>query len=314
MEISDWTKKYEPKTLSDMVLTKRVAKVVSAWLDKKDIENNILLSGTPGFGKTSLAQVLRKNINIEDSIYINAGDIVLEDLRKDLKQFLMKPNSDNLKKIIVFDEFDLVPSKAQDYLKSLIYQYQHKAVFIGTTNNKHLLPEATLSRFHSQISLVPEDEKEQDEHILEFTKRAIKILQAENVEFDKKVVYNVVKSNYPDFRKTLTVLQMAKNQFNKIDENILKVSLGINRKLIDAMKTKNLEEVIKQIKYINCSNFFSDFFSYMQLQLEPESWPGVIFTLGEYNGKACFDKELNIVACISKLINSVDLKWKKKNE
>ena len=319
--ISDWTKKYEPKNIDDVVLIDRIRKVVNKWINAGDISQNILLAGTPGFGKTSLGEVLRRHFNIEDSVYYNAGDINIDELRTNLNSFLMKTGFSGKRKIVFIDEFDLIPDKALDYLKSMMWQYQKNTLFIAATNNKHKLTEAILSRFGCQINLVPETEDERKEHKQNFFKRLLHILRQENVlddkvtkkasQQEKNVLAEIVKKNYPDFRKIIGVVQLAYNQFDCIDERALVTSTGLNDKLIVAMKNKNLEEVMKLLKYINVNNFFTDFYNKISDLVDVSCWKDVLQIIGDYQSRTGRDDELNTACCINELINTPNLlKWK----
>lgn len=315
--ISDWTKKYQPKAIDEVVLIDRIRTVVDKWIQSGDISQNILLAGTPGFGKTTLGEVLRKHFNIEDSIYYNAGDINIDELRTNLTSFLMKTGFAGRRKIVFIDEFDLIPTKALDYLKAMMWQYQKNALFIAATNNKHQLTDAILSRFGCQINLVPETEEERKEHKLKFAKRLFHILKEEKVftnkatQEEKEVIGQIINKNYPDFRKIIGVIQLSYNQFDCIDKRALVTSTGLNDKIIIAMKNRNLEEVMKLLKYINVNNFFTDFYNSISELLETTCWKDVLQILGDYQSRNGRDDEINTVCCINELINTQNLlKWK----
>jgi replication-associated recombination protein RarA len=310
--ISDWTKKYEPKDFDNLVLIPRILPIIEKWKKIGEVDQNVLLAGSPGFGKTSMAQVIIKTFNPEDFLFLNAGEVLIDDIKGQVDSFLVRAGISGKKKIVIFDEADLLPTKAMDYLKSMIYKYQAKCTFIFTTNNKHLLPIAIMSRFPCQLNLVPENPDEQKTHMIKFFERSVSILEKENVTFDEKIVKKIIIRNYPDYRKTLGELQLAFNTFGEIDKQALDINLGLNNKIIQAMKDKDIEEVIKQIKYVSLTNFFSDFYNNMSKILDKKCLSNVILVLGDYNARQPFDKELNIVACINELIFSqdVNLTWK----
>lgn len=316
MSNSDWTKKYEPTTFKDYVAIDRIKKVFDSWIEKGGVDCNVLLSGSPGFGKTTLGWVLINTFSPQDYMYLDGGSIKMEQLENDVVSFISRASMAGGKKMILMDEFDTMgsDSKAMSHLKSLITKYRDRVVFIATTNNPHLLQEAILSRFKGgNINLVPENVEEVKEHKTKFYNRAVEIMKAENVTFDEKSVKKIVHKNYPDFRSTLSTIQLSANMYNNVvDNRALEITLGINNKLIEAMKSKNMEEIIKQIKYVNISNFFSDFYQNLSKLISTTSIPSVINVIGAYNSNQPFDKELNVLACINELINSPDtnLKWK----
>jgi replication-associated recombination protein RarA len=285
-------------------------------LKNGEVDTNILLGGSPGFGKTTLAQVLINTFSPLDNLQFDGGSVKMEQLEGQLVNELSRASSNGKRKIILIDEFDVMgaDSKASQHLKSLMTKYRERAIFIATTNNIHLLSEPILSRFKGgTINLVPENADEIKEHKTKFYERAVKILNEENATFDEKTVKMIVHKNYPDFRSTISTLQLCKNMYNTIDSRALEITFGLNDKLIQAMKDKNIEEVIKQIKYVNIGNFFGDFYQNLFKLLESECVPSVINIIGTYNANKPFDKELNAVACINQLIfdPDVNLKWKK---
>jgi len=311
--ISDWTKKYEPKNFENLVLINRLLPMVEKWKQLGECDQNIMLYGSPGFGKTSMGMVIIKTFNNVDFLYFNAGDVKLEQLQGQIDGFLKRPGLTGKKKILLLDEIDVMgaESKAMNYLKSMIYKYQDVCTVVATTNNVFVLSSAIMSRFPCSLNLVPENEKERKEHMLKFYDRSKYILETENVKFDEKIVKKIIMKNYPDYRLTLGLLQLSYNMYGCIDEQALNTNMSLTTKILQAMKEKNLEEIYKQMKNINAQTFLTDFYNNLYKLLDVKCIPEVIHIIKDYN-KITPDKEINVVACINELINSSDVKliWK----
>jgi replication-associated recombination protein RarA len=313
---NDWTVKYSPETFDDLVVVDAIVPVIEQWKKLGEIDQNVLLAGSPGFGKTSLGMVAVETFNPHDFKYLNGGAIKMDVLEGEIETFLRTPGISGKKKILILDEIDLIGasgnSKAGEYLKAMIYENQHKCTFFGTTNNIHLLDSAILSRFPCKLDMVPSTEVERNVHMGKFYERAKFILDSEGVEFDVKTVKKMILKNYPDFRITIGLLQLAYNQYGKINSDALTVTLGIDNKLIEAIKGKNLEEIDKQLKCVSITNFFSEFRKSVFNLVEPHCVKDVLYVLGLYNRATPDDKEMNVLCCINEIINNpeFDIKWK----
>lgn len=197
-----WVDKYRPKTLDQYVFKDEHQKVViNSWIKEGTIPH-LLLSGSPGIGKTTLAKVLIDELHIEpfDFLEINASratgveTVVREQITNFCQSIPFGPY-----KVILLDEADRLSINAQDALKGVIEEYSQYVRFILTCNT----PSRIVPALHSRLQQMHFSSVDQTE----FTARAATILVEENVDFDLETLDTYVKVTYPDLRKCTNFLQ-----------------------------------------------------------------------------------------------------------
>lgn len=196
-----WTEKYRPKTVDEYVFTDgNQRKQVEAWLAEGSIPH-ILLSGSPGTGKTTLAKILVNQLGIEDYdfLQINASrDNGVDFIKAKVEGFVSTMPFGRFK-VVLMDEADFLSQPAQGIMRGLTETYQAQARFIFTCN----MPHKIMSALHSRCQSFHIDKSD----VTEFTARAATVLMTEGVEFDLDTLDSYVKATYPDLRKCLNLLQ-----------------------------------------------------------------------------------------------------------
>ena len=308
-----WVEKYRPETVDDCILPAESKKMFKGFLEQGQIPN-LLLSGPAGIGKTTIAKALCKELGA-DYYVINGSDEgrFLDTVRNKAKTFAstVSLTSSAGTKIIIVDEADNTTPDVQLLLRASIEEFQKNCRFIFTCNYKNKIIEP----LHSRCSVVDFHIKgrEKAELASAFLKRINTILETEGVEFELKVVAEVIQKHFPDFRRTLNELQRYASK-GRIDIGILaQVSDVKISDLIGYLRNREFTNMKKWVTS-NIDNepqvIMRKIYDNLYTYLLPKSIPEAVLVIGEYQYKATFvmDQEINLVAFLTELMMRCEFK------
>ena len=306
-----WSEKYRPKRIADCVLTPELLSTFEEAIKQGQIQN-MLLSGGPGVGKTTVAKALCEELGC-DYILINCSeDGNIDTLRTRIREFASAVSFSGGAKVVILDEFDYSnPQSMQPALRGFMEEFSKNCRFILTCNYKNRIIQPLHSRCTVIDFKIPSSEK--PKLAKQMLKRVCAILDSEEIEYEQKVVAELVMRRFPDFRRLINDLQKY-SWGGKIDVGILGTSSSdkIND-LISFMKKKEFGSIRKWVAG-NIDNdhvgLFRAIYDGLHDLLEPQSIPQAILTIAEYQYKAAFvaDQEINTMACLSELMVSCEFK------
>jgi DNA polymerase III delta prime subunit len=303
-----WVEKYRPKKISECILTEELKDTFTQFLKQKEIPN-LLLSGSAGTGKTTVAKALCEELGC-DYIVINGSDEgrQIDTVRSKIKNFAstVSLTEDANHKVIIIDEADYMNAESvQPALRNFIETFYKNCRFIFTCNYKNKI----IPALHSRCTVI--DFKITNGQVkktaMAFMKRMEDVLKDENIEFDKNVLAELIQKYYPDFRRTINELQRYSVR-GKIDSGILfNLSEANTKELIKTLKEKRFNDMRKWVVQNldkEPSSLFKTLYETLYTSLDSKSVPQSILILAGYQYKSAFvaDQEINMVACLTEIM------------
>jgi DNA polymerase III delta prime subunit len=305
-----WVERYRPKTIEECILPESTKSMFKEFLSKGEVPN-LLLCGTAGTGKTTVARALCEELGCE-YLLINGSDEgrQIDTLRTKIKQFVTTLGFENKTRIVIIDEADyLNKDSVQPAMRAFIEQYANTARFIFTCNYKNRI----IAPLHSRTTVIEFSAHKGDKRTLaaSFMKRMQHILNEEGIQFKDKVLAELLMKYYPDYRRVINELQRYSSS-GVIDEGILSNISEVNTKeLITSLKEKDWKKMRQWV----ANNVESDpqgiyRFIYDSLIPEIKTVPQTVLLIADYQYKSAFvaDQEINLVACLTEIMADVQFK------
>jgi len=308
-----WVEKYRPQTIDDCILPETIKKTFNDFLNRGEIPN-MLLSGPPGIGKTTVAKALCKQLGA-DYYVINGSDEgrFLDTVRNNAKNFAstVSLTSESKHKVIIIDEADNTTPDVQLLLRASIEEFSKNCRFIFTCNYKNKIIEP----LHSRCAVVEFgiQGKHKQKIAVRFFNRLVYILEQERIEFDKKVIAELVNKYFPDWRRVLNECQRYAVS-GKIDSGILAAFSDVSvNDLVKNLKTKNFSEVRKWV-VDNLDNdptvLLRRIYDSLYESLVPSTIPAAVLVIAKYQYQIAFvaDQEINMLACLTEIMVECEFK------
>ena len=311
MENFLWVEKYRPTRIDECILPDDLRNTFKEFVKSKSIPN-IILSGTAGVGKTTVAKAMLEEIGATYMMINGSEESGIDVLRTKIKNFASTVSLEGGRKYIILDEADyLNPQSTQPALRGFMEEFHKNCGFILTCNYNNRLIEP----LHSRCSNIDFTINNGDKVKLaeEFFQRILKILVLEDIKNEPKAVAELINKHFPDWRRVLNELQRY-SATGQIDAGIL---INISEKnigeLMASLKGKEFTNVRKWIVG-NLDNdpirIYRRVYDALYDYLSPSTIPHAVVILGDYQYKAAFvaDQEINLLACLTELMGVVKFK------
>ena len=308
-----WVEKYRPRTIEECILPDNIKKTFLDFLDKGEVPN-LLLAGPAGCGKTTVAKALCNELGV-DYYVINGSDEgrFLDTVRNNAKNFASTVSlaSTAKHKVIIIDEADNTTNDVQLLLRAFIEEFSGNCRFIFTCNYKNKIVEP----LHSRCAVVEFGikGKERQGIAASFFKRIKTILDTEGVEYDNKVLVELINKHFPDWRRVLNEIQRYSSG-GAIDAGILATFSDVKvNNLIQNLKQKNFPEVRKWV-VDNLDNdsgvLLRRIYDALYTSLANASIPAAVLIIAKYQYQIAFvaDQEINLLACLTEIMVECEFK------
>ncbi len=307
-----WSQIYRPRTVADCILPDRLKKPFQSYVDNKAIPS-FTLTGNAGCGKTTIAVAMCEEVGCDYLVINGSSQRGIDMLRDTVTSYATTVSMFGGRKVIIIDEADGLTPDAQGALRAVMESVSKNCSFILTCNFKSKLIDPLLSRAPViDFRLIG---NEPPEMAMKFLERIKEILKSENITYESEaVLIEVVKKFFPDYRKTLTMLQLyAAQSGNEIKSDILSENMEkpIND-LLGFMRDKKFRKMRQWVaKYAtDSSNVFRSLFDVADSKFTPNTFADVILIVGEYQYRSYFvvDQEINLTSCLVEIMKKCELR------
>ena len=305
-----WVERYRPRSIEDCILPESVKKQFTQFINKGEVPN-LLLSGSAGTGKTTIARALCNELDC-DYIIINGSDEgrQIDTLRTKIRQFASAVSFEGKTKVVILDEADYMNrDSVQPALRAFIEQYAENCRFIFTCNYSNRLIEP----LHSRTTVIDFKLAPSDRPVLasKFLKRMEYILDTEGVEYSQRVLAVLLNKHFPDCRRVINELQRYAVG-GIIDEGVLSNFQEINSQaLVECLRSKDWKKMRQWVANNVDTDPQAIFRQIYDILLPEVSKPHYLVVLiADYQYKAAFvaDQEINITACLTEIMANTEFK------
>lgn len=305
-----WVEKYRPKTIDECILSDTLKKSLQEMITRGDIQNLMLVGGA-GTGKTTIARALCEELDLDYTILNCSEEGNIDTIRTFIRSYASAISFNGNAKCIIMDEADGLTAVAQQALRNFIEEFSTSCRFIFTANFGNKIIEPLKSRT-SQIdmSLSKEDKIKV---IVAFDKRIREILELENVEYDHKVLSQLIIKYFPDMRRTLNELQRL-TLGGALDADAMSmVSVDAVRDVYAMLKGKKFTELrrwVVQNPNMDLAILSRMLWNHVDDYVKSESIPQMLLHMNQYqlNSAIVADKEINMMAFLTELMVDVEFR------
>jgi DNA polymerase III delta prime subunit len=300
-----WTEKWRPHKIADCIIPDALKASFQEYVNKGEIPN-LILSGSSGTGKTTVARAMCDEIGA-DYILLNgsSNDRGVDTIKLKVPNFASSVSLSGGRKVIIMDEADGLTSDAQDAFRGAIEEFASHCSFIFTCNFKNRL----IPPIHSRCAVIDFRLQASDKQLMAaaFFKRVINILKNEKVEFDAKVIVEIITKFFPDYRRVLNELQRY-SVGGKIDVGLLaQVSDATIDELVKALKAKDFKAVRKWAgsnSDLDSAALMRNLYDRAAEIWTPESLPVVVVITAKYlfQSTQVMDQEVNTAAWLTEIM------------
>ena len=300
-----WVEKYRPQVVKDTILPSKTKESFHKFVSSGSVPN-LLLTGGPGVGKTTIAKAMLEELGCDYIVKNGSLNVNIDTLRYEISTFASAVSLQGGRKYVIFDEADyLNAANVQPALRNFIEEYSSNCGFIFTCNFKNRIIAPLRSRL-SEIDFSI-DTADRPQMAMEFFKRVKAILDQEEVQYDPKVVAKVIEKHFPDFRRVLTELQSYAAS-GKIDEgifvNIAQESIDDLFRCLKAKQFTDMRKWVAKNSDQDMNEMFRRIYDMMGRKVTLQSQAGFIVTLADYMYKSGLvaDQEINMVAFLTEVM------------